>query len=194
MTRPAQAASLLGGAVWALHGLLLAGRPTGCVAEACLLPGASSRPSEDLAPVFLAATLLLAVAATGLGRDAPRSRRSVAHVGAVLLWVGVALLALGLVVNGVVDGDSPLWWLHDTDSLGRLFPVAGSLLVGIALLGRGSLRTLAGAALAVAALVALPFNAQDGRVLLNVPLGVAWAAAGPLCMLQERSTRARAAQ
>jgi hypothetical protein len=32
--------------------------------------------------------------------------------------------------------------------------------------------------LIVAALVSLPFNAQDDRVLLSVPLGLAWLALG----------------
>jgi hypothetical protein len=59
------------------------------------------------------------------------------------------------------------------------------LLVGVALLGRRSASPLLGAALAVAALLSVPFNAQDGRVLLDLPLGLVWAAAGLWWLLQE---------
>ena len=43
--------------------------------------------------------------------------------------------------------------------------------------GRRPLRW-SGSALLVAALVSLPFNAPDDRVLLSVPLGLAWLALG----------------
>ncbi|MFD2090728.1 hypothetical protein [Blastococcus deserti] len=187
MTRVSVAtAALLGGAVWTVHALVLAGRPTGCVRDACFVAGASSRPSEDLAPVFLLAVVLLAVAATTLGRGDRQRGRGLTRTGALLLWAGAALLVLGLVVNAAIDGDSPLWWLHDTDSLGRLAPVTGSFLVGMGLLWRRSDPSWLGPALAVAALVSVPFNAQDDRVLLNVPLGLVWAVAGSWWLLQWR--------
>ena len=187
------AGAALGGAVWTLHALLLAGRPTGCVREACSLPGASVRPSEDLAPVFLVAVVLLAGAVTARGGGAQRPGRTLRRSGANLLWAGAALLLLGLGVNAELDGDSPLWWLHDTDSLGRLVPVAGSFLVGLALLRERAGPLLLGAALAVGALVSLPFNAQDGRVLLNVPLGMAWALLGCWWLLRGRRTASTSA-
>ncbi|MCZ2860808.1 hypothetical protein [Blastococcus sp. VKM Ac-2987] len=81
-------------------------------------------------------------------------------------------------MNAALPGDSPLWWLHDTDSLGRLVPVAGALLTGVGGLRAGGSWRWSGSALIVAALVSLPFNAQDDRVLLSVPLGVAWLAWG----------------
>jgi hypothetical protein len=84
-------------------------------------------------------------------------------------WIGV---------NAAPPRDSPLWWLHDTDSLGRLVPFAGARLKGVGGLRAGGPLRWSGSALIVAALVSLPFNAQDDRVLLSVPLGVAWLAFG----------------
>lgn len=87
-------------------------------------------------------------------------------------------LAVGIVVNGVLVGDSPLWWLHETDSLGRFLPVLGGLAAGIAVLRRSMLPKWIGAVLIVTALLSLGFNAQNHRVLLTLPFGLAWVAAG----------------
>lgn len=176
---PALAVS--GGAIWTLHALWLSARPEGCVGADCRFPGASNRPSEDLAWLFLLSVVALALAVPRLaGAPATSGRRSF-RVGTALLWAGAALLAAGIAVNAALPGDSPLWWLHDTDSLGRLVPVAGALLTGIGAVRAGGPLRLPGSALIVAALVSLPFNAQDDRVLLSVPLGVAWVALGISC-------------
>jgi hypothetical protein len=100
------------------------------------------------------------------------------RAGTALLWIGAVLLAAGIIVNAALPGDSPLWWLHDSDSLGRLVPVVGALLTGVGGLRTGGPLRWSGSALIIAALVSLPFNAQDDRVLLSVPLGVAWLALG----------------
>ena len=86
----------------------------------------------------------------------------------------------GLVVNAVLPGDSPLWWLHDSDSLGRMFPVVGSLMIGIGVLRNGGGVRWAGGLLVVSAVASLPVNVQDDRVLLDLPLGLAWCLLGLL--------------
>jgi hypothetical protein len=172
------ALAVFGGATWTLHALWLSARPEGCVQAGCRFPGASNRPSEDLAWLLLLSVVALAVAVNRLAGGPSASGRGAFRVGTGLLWVGAVLLAAGIVVNAALPGDSPLWWLHDTDSLGRFFPVAGAVLIGVGGLRTGGPLRWAGSALIVAALVSLPFNAQDDRVLLSVPLGVAWLALG----------------
>jgi hypothetical protein len=169
---------VFGGAVWILHALWLSARPEGCVGAGCWFPGASNRPSEDLAWVFLLSVVALAVAGSRLAGGPSASGRGSFRAGTALLWIGAVLLAVGIAVNAALPGDSPLWWLHDTDSLGRFVPVAGTLLMGVGGLRAGGPLRWSGTALIVAALVSLPFNAQDDRVLLSVPLGVVWLALG----------------
>jgi hypothetical protein len=111
--------------------LWLSARPEGCVRAACRLPGASSRPSEDLAWLFLLSVVALAMAASRVASGPTASGRRAFRAGTALLRVGAVLLAAGIAVNATLPGDSPLWWLHDTDSLGRLLPVAGALLTGV---------------------------------------------------------------
>jgi hypothetical protein len=172
------ALAVFGGAIWTLHALSLSARPEGCVGADCRLPGASNRPSEDLAWLFLLAVVALALAVSRLASGPSASGRRSFRAGTSLLWVGAVLLAAGIAVNAVLTGDSPLWWLHDSDSLGRLVPVAGAVLAGVGGLRAGGPLRWSGSALIVAALVSLLFNVQDERVLLSVPLGVAWLAFG----------------
>ena len=146
------------------------------------MSGTSYRPSEDLAWLLLPAVVALAVAAGRLTLGA-----RLVGAGAVLLWIGAALLAAGIVVNAVLPGDSPLWWLHDTDTLGRLVPVVGFLLAGVGVVGSRFPAGWAGGAVVVAALVAVPFNAQDERALVSVPLGLAWVALGLAWASEERA-------
>ncbi len=172
------ALAVFGGATWTLHALWLSARPEGCVQTGCWYPGASNRPSEDLAWLLLLSVLALAVAVNRLAGCPPASGRGAMRAGTALLWIGAVLLAAGIIVNAALPGDSPLWWLHDSDSLGRLVPVVGALLTGVGGLRTGGPLRWSGSALIIAALVSLPFNAQDDRVLLSVPLGVAWLALG----------------
>ena len=172
------ALAVFGGATWTLHALWLSARPEGCVGADCRFPGASNRPSEDLAWLLLLSVVALAVAVSRLAGGPSASARGAFRAGTALLWVGAVLLAAGIAVNATLPGDSPLWWLHDTDSLGRLVPVAGALLTGVGGLRAAGPWRWSGSALIVSALVSLPFNAQDDRVLLSVPLGVAWLALG----------------
>ncbi len=94
------------------------------------------------------------------------------------MLTGAAMLAGGVVANAALAGDSPLWWLHDTDTLGRLVPVAGAFVAGLGVVRSRQPARWVGAVLVVGAVVALPFNAQDDRVLLSIPLGLAWVVTG----------------
>lgn len=87
------------------------------------------------------------------------------------------LLALGLVVNASLH-DSPLWWLHDSDTLGRFLPVLGGLLAGMGVLRGRVLPRWAGLALLAGAALSFGFNVQNARVLLVLPLGLAWVGFG----------------
>lgn len=184
------ALAVFGGATWTFHALWLSARPEGCVQAGCRFPGASNRPSEDLAWLLLLSVVALAVAVNRLAGCPSASGRGALRAGTALLWIGAVLLAAGIVVNAALQGDSPLWWLHDTDSLGRLVPVAGALLTGLGGLRTGGPWRWSGSALIIAALVSLPFNAQDDRVLLSVPLGVAWLAVGISWAMQTKVPRA----
>ena len=168
------ACAMLGGTAWTLHDALLALRPEGCVADGRATSPVAPRPSEDLAWLVVVAVVLMAVAAGLLADVRRRPGHVLVRIGTGALWTGAALLVLGLVVNAVLPGDSPLWWLHDSDSLGRVVPVVGSLLIGIGVLRTGWMAPWGGITLVIAALVSVPFNAQDDRVLLDVPLGLAW--------------------
>lgn len=163
-------AGVAGSGALALHALLIAARPVGCVAEACD-GSVPHRPSEDLAWLFLLAMALLTVA-LALGREPLRGWRAAALAA---FAAATALLAVGMVVNGGSSAGSALWWLHDTDTLPRFLAVLGTGSVGVAALRSDEPRWVGGALLA-AALLALPFNIQDWRVLLNLPLAAALAA------------------
>lgn len=170
--------AVLGGATWATHAVVLGSRPEGCVAEGCWAPGASNRPSEDLAWLLLSAVVVLTVAVGRLVEEVPRRGRRLITAGKVLMLIGASLLAGGVVANAVLAGNSPLWWLHDTDSLGRLVPVAGAFVAGLGVLRSRQPARWVGAVLVVGSVVALPVNAQDDRVLLSIPLGLAWVVTG----------------
>lgn len=167
----------VGGAAWAVHAVLLALRPAGCIADQCNSSG-PHRPTEDLLWLFAIAVACIAVGMV-IVSDRPSSRGFVFRRAATILtFAGVAAVVLGLVMNAVTREDSPLWWLHDSDSLGRALPVLGSIAAGVAaLLGRW-LHPLLGILLIMASLACLGFNAQTDRILFAVPLGVAWGIAG----------------
>ncbi|MGY1914428.1 hypothetical protein [Blastococcus sp. SYSU DS0973] len=170
--------ALVGGAIWAAHAVVLGRRPPGCVSEECGVTGASHRPSEDLAWLLLLAVAALAVAVGRLAAEGRDGGRLLLRASSVLLWAGAGLLAGGMVVNAVLPDDSPLWWLHDSDSLGRLVPVAGAFVGGCGIVRSRRPSPWVGALLVVASVIAVPFNAQDDRALLSVPLGLAWVVTG----------------
>lgn len=90
----------------------------------------------------------------------------------------MAALSLGLVINAALPGDSPLWWLHDSDSMGRLLPVLGTVAAGVAAVRGHWLGRWQGVLLIGSALASFGFNAQIDRILFTVPLGAAWTVVG----------------
>jgi hypothetical protein len=180
--------AVLGGSLWTLHTILLAVRPAGCVGQACFEGVGRHRESEDAAWVLLVSVLLLAVSMAAAPRRAGR-RDALLTASLLLLALGAVLLALGLLVNGAFPSGSPLWWLHDSDALGRLVPVLGTLVAGIAMLRSGAPRWEPSLFIA-AAVASLAVNVQDERVLLGLPVGVAWAALGAHVLLSTRRSDA----
>ncbi len=169
-------AGVVGGSVWILHAVLLAARPAGCVGAAECGVAGGHRASEDLAWLFLIAVALLGTCMAGafLSAGSAAAGRRSPRAAMVLMATGGLLVLGGVVVNSVMAGDSPLWWLHDTDTLGRIIPVVASVVAGLAAVRRLWFNRWAGVLLMGAAVASLPFNVQDDRVLLNVPLGGAW--------------------
>lgn len=174
-----------GGVLWVVHALSLATRPRGCVAEGCDV-GPAARQTEDISWLLLIFVVLVAVATTVLGRRGSYSGLRWVRAGAGLCIAGVVALAIGIVINVALVGDSPLWWLHDSDSLGQFLPVGGALVAGVGVWRGRLLRPWAGLLLILGALVSLGFNAQNERVLLVVPLGLAWAALGYATLVSTR--------
>ena len=169
--------AVVGGVVWLAHTTLLAIRPPGCVGAACFDGVRSHRDTEDIAWILLVAVLLLAASiASDLERDGGRGRR-IRAAALVLCATGAALLVLGLVVNRGRSTGASLWWLHDSDTLGRVLPVLATLAFGLGVARIATYRWVA-ALLVVAALLGLAFNAQDDRTLLSLPVGAAWIAFG----------------
>ncbi len=157
--------------------MLLFSRPAGCVADQCGSSG-PHRPTEDLLWLFAIAVACIAAGMFTLG-DRPGARGAALRRAALILTsAGVAAAVLGLLMNAVTTGGSPLWWLHDSDSLARALPVFGSIAAGLAaLLGRW-LRPWLGILLTLASVTCVGFNAQTDQVLSAVPLGVAWVVVG----------------
>lgn len=177
----AGASWVIGGSVWTTHVVLLFLRPVGCIADQCGSSG-PHRPTEDLLWLFA-----IAVASVAVGMlivpVRPGARGSLFRWAALILtFAGAAAVALGVAMNAVAEGGSPLWWLHDSDSLGRALPVLGSIAAGVAALRGHWLRPWLGIVLIVASLLCLGFNAQTDRILWAVPLGVAWLLAGVITL------------
>ncbi|WP_210505734.1 hypothetical protein [Naasia sp. SYSU D00057] len=180
--------AVLGGSLWVGHTILLAVRPLGCVGQACFEGARRHRESEDIAGLLLVSVLLLAVSvAAALREDGRLGRFRLASL--VLLVLGAALLALGIAVNRGSSDGATLWWLHDSDTLGRIVPVLGTLMAGIAMLRDGTPRWLP-ALFLLAAAASFGVNIQDERALLGLPVGVAWAALGAHVLLVGRPSAA----
>jgi energy-coupling factor transporter transmembrane protein EcfT len=157
--------------------VLLAVRPVGCVGEACFELGRRHRESEDLAWVLLISVLLLAVSAGIAVHQREGGRTAWRRTAFALLLLGAVLLVLGLFMNASFAAGSPLWLLHDSDTLGRMLPVVGTLAAGVGLAASPGARWLAPVLIGTA-LIGLGFNAQDERTLLSIPVGLAWIAYG----------------
>lgn len=173
-------AAALGGTLWTISAVLTALEPVGCVAAECDLPGRSMREGSALAGVlFIAAALLVGAGGAGLV-DRARSAGKLGRGGRV--GTGLAgISALALVVGGLVQeliyaGDFPLMPFFVIP--GVLSLIVGLLLIAVTVLRAGVVPRWTGGLLVVGALAMVGFNDQDARVLLAVPLGIAWVAIG----------------
>lgn len=169
--------AMLGGSLWVLWAILVAGKPEGCVGAECDLARRSSRDYSDLVPLLAGAVLLIAAGVVGLVVLA----RAVGRFGRLGRWgvgIGVAgavTLATALTIQGIIyDGDFP----HMPTVV---IPAGLAMAIGFLLFAIAVLRVLprwSGALLIVGALVLLGVNDQNERILLAVPFGIAWVAVG----------------
>ena len=171
-------AAVLGGALWIIGAVNHASKPRGCIAEECAFR--QMRESGALDGILtLLSLLLFAVAVTGLvilARSAGRFGKT-GKTGVVLAAAGVALLVIVSLIQSVFfGGDFPLMPYFVIPSL--LAMVAGLVLLGVAILRSRVLPRWTAALLIIGALAMLGVNEQTSRVLLTIPLGVAWVAVG----------------
>ena len=92
-----------------------------------------------------------------------------------LIWLGVVLFGVNVAFILATGDDGPVWPTHYSSIL---LVALGTTLLGVGLNRAGAVRSGA-AALTVLATGVLPFSQmQDARVLLWLPLGLAWLALG----------------
>lgn len=155
--------AVIGGALCIAFAALAAGRPAGCVGDACVLQ--AHRDLGGLNALIVAGAALLLVALATQARGA--SRYAVAG-GAAVILAGIAVGNWYVLVAGVAAC------------------VIGSILLGIAAVRGGD--RWPGALLVAGSLAAFAVNDQDDRVLLLIPFALAWIAYG----VGSRSYRSRA--
>lgn len=171
-------AALLGGVLWMVGTVLHALEPRGCVGAEC-----ATRPMRDssalVAVLAVGAAVLIMVGVAGLVRLAQDSGR-LGRSGRVGVRVGVAglvaLLTVGMVQLVLFGGDFQLMPYFVLPGMGAV--VVGFLLVGIAIVRAGVLPRWAGVLLVLGSLALVGANEQTELVLLMLPFGLAWAAAG----------------
>jgi uncharacterized membrane protein len=135
------------------------------------------RVTTDLAPIMIAAVLLLLVGVAALLVHARRSGRvdRLLKTGVVVALVGVGVLAVALFVQAA-------FFAGDFGAMPTLVIPGGiALAVGVFVVGIAVLRLMprwVGASLVVGALAIVVANDQDVRVLLYIPFGLAWMVVG----------------
>jgi len=169
---------MLGGMLWIIGAVIHASKPRGCVAEECAFrPMRESGALDGI--LTLLSLLLFAVGVMGLvilARSAGRFGK-MGKAGVVIGAAGVALLVISGLIQGIVfGGDFPLMPYFVIPGLLAL--VVGLVLLGVAILRSRVLPRWAAALLIIGALAMLAANEQTARVLLTIPLGVAWIAVG----------------
>ena len=168
-------AAALGGLLLIIFAVLVSFKPLGCIGATCAIR--SMREYDEYAPLLLASLLLMLFALVVLISRA-RARGRFGRLG---LW-GVSLLGSGMVVLLAATLVQELVYAGDFPHMPNVvIPGVLASAVGFLLLGIVMLRVLprwVGSLLIVGA-VLLPFsNDQDARVLLFIPLGLAWIAVG----------------
>jgi hypothetical protein len=169
------AAAMVGGLLWSLFAVLASLKPMGCIAETC-----SHRPMRDtseLAPLMIAAALLLLVGFIGLVVHARRTARIgwLMKLGVVVALAGAGVLAVALFVQAVFfAGDFPAMPT-------LVIPGGVALALGVLTVGFAVLRLMprwVGILLVAGATTLIAANDQDARVLLYIPFGLSWLAVG----------------
>jgi hypothetical protein len=171
-------AAIVGGALWAAGAVNHATKPRGCVAAECAVrPMRESGTLEGLLAIVAALLIMAGVAGLVLlSRSAGRWTRTGSigvHVGVVGL---VVLLAAGVAQAALFDGSFSLMPYFVLPGMVAL--VLGFLLVGVAILRARVLPRWLGVLLILASLTMLGSNEQTATVLLLIPFGLAWMAAG----------------
>ena len=173
-------AVMVGGVLWIAAAIITALKSEGCIADECGQPGRSMREGSTLdGLIFIAALLLIALGVAALVIRTRRARRlgRLGSTGLVATSVGVALLLVGLVVQGALfGGDFPYMPLFVLP--GGLGLVIGMLFLGIAVLRAATLPRWAAVLLIIGTLAMLGYNDQNIRALMAVPFGIAWLAVG----------------
>lgn len=171
-------AAMLGGALWITGAVIHASKPRGCVAEECAFrPMRESGALDGI--LMLLSLLLFAVGVMGLVILARSTGRfgKMGKAGVVIGAAGVALLVIVSLIQSVVFGGDFLLMPYFVIP-GLLAMVIGLMLLGVAILRSRVLPRWAAALLIIGALAMLASNEQTSRVLLVIPLGVAWVAVG----------------
>lgn len=171
-------AAMLGGALWIIGAVIHASKPRGCIAEECAFrPMRESGALDGI--LMLLSLLLFAAGVVGLVVLARRSGRfgKTGKAGVVIGAAGAALLVIASLIQFIFFGGDFL--IMPTFVIpGLLALVLGLVLLGVAILRSGVLPRWTAALLIIGALAMLASNEQTARVLLTIPLGVAWVAVG----------------
>jgi hypothetical protein len=177
LTRVTGVCSVVGGLAWAAACLVHNSLPQGCIDEGCAARTMrGSSPLDGL--LFVVAGLMLAASGLGLlllaraGSGLGRTGIAAGAAGAA----GCLLLGAALVVSTFVDNN----WngMPGLGVPGVLLLAVGLVLVAVVVLRARVLPAWCAALLLTTALP-LPFaNEQTSRILLAVPFGLCWMAAG----------------
>lgn len=178
------ACALLGGIAWTAATVIHASQPRGCVGSECdVLPMRSATTATSLL-VGLAGVMMVASGAGLLALVKRRDRLGWTGVlGAASGAFGIAVLGSAAAVQELFyEGDFPLMPVFVGPGV---LALAGGLgLVGWRVLRSRVVPTWSGVAVLVGAALLLGANEQTSAVLLAVPFGAAWGAAGATLLLR----------
>ncbi len=171
-------AAMLGGALLIVWASVVASKPRGCIAEEC-----AYRPMREFGAfdsiLSLLALLLLVVGVVGVvirTREAGRFGR-LGSMGLIMGACGGALVLTSNLVQAIFfGGDFPL--MPYLFIPGVLALVAGFLLLGIVILRAKVMPNWVAVLLILGTLAMFGMNMETARVLLTIPLGVAWVGVG----------------
>ncbi len=158
-------AAMLGSVIWFWTVIVTALRPVG-------VPGAH-RSTLDLHPTILVSFVLMGAAAIAMA--AWKLKSKLAWAAVIVIWLGVLIFSVNVAFVIVTGDDAPVWPTH---YLGIFVVALGSSILGTTLV-RTRTMSVAVSLIFIAAVLVLPLSQmQDRRVLLWLPLGVAWLVVG----------------